>query len=532
MPALTARLTPLVKRVAGAVKAGQPGADGLRAAAEAAYGALQAGDLAAAGQGADNLERLLGGPAAATGGTSAFPSPAGPAALTKDLASLVKRIAPAVAADPACQATLPGLAMKAHACLKSGDAAGAAAGIEALRQALNAPAATGGVPGPGQAGPPPGGPAASPGADAPSPGRNLLADAMMQGVDQAQAARQADGRPEGVQVAQMRGAITHGVAASLPPAAGLGQGRSTGAPPSLSQNIAKRFERMQRRNRATLDEVGRGSPGLAAARVLGLEPYPPEVEDGYPPVPVRAPQTDAAPSAAPASPNPTGARVGTGPLRLPEATPAGPAAVASTDGAGTTQVRAGGAAALTALDPSWAGALGRPGPAAAPLAPTPEGFDARPGAGRPAVVGTPLPNRQVVPSHTGSPPVTVNPGDLREGFPALQPQGPTILTLWGDGAPETVHQGQQDKHVPNTNNHIPGRSVLTGDAQKLLDTYSGKGQPVGKPLRGQPGFREQFDTGNQIIGTFNDSRTGTSVSTTRGTIHYSKDGAHIVPARP
>ena len=82
-----------------------------------------------------------------------------------------------------------------------------------------------------------------------------------------------------------------------------------------------------------------------------------------------------------------------------------------------------------ALEPAWAGALDRPDPAAPPLALPPEGFDIHPDAGKPTVVSTPLPDAALVPNHTGSPPVTVNPGDLREEFPALQPQGPTIMDM-------------------------------------------------------------------------------------------------------
>jgi len=194
VPALKARLTPLVKRVAGAVKAGQPGAERLLAAAEAAYGALQAGDLAAAGHGADALERLLGGPAApagtaaAAGGTPAPASSAGAAPATvgsagpgtpvpggtgqaapsragafkEELAGLVQRVAPTMAADPSRRAPLLKLAKHATARFHAGDEAGAKAGIEALRMALAAapfrPAAP--RPGPartqGLATPPPG----------------------------------------------------------------------------------------------------------------------------------------------------------------------------------------------------------------------------------------------------------------------------------------------------------------------------------------------------------------------------------------
>ncbi|MCY8370446.1 polymorphic toxin type 50 domain-containing protein [Bacillus haynesii] len=43
--------------------------------------------------------------------------------------------------------------------------------------------------------------------------------------------------------------------------------------------------------------------------------------------------------------------------------------------------------------------------------------------------------------------------------------------------------------------------------------------------------REVVDFG-QKIGKAYDMKTGKYIETTRGTIHYSKDGAHIVPAKP
>jgi len=189
VPMLEARLTSLVKRVSGVVRAGQPGAKALQAAAQAAYGALRSGDLAAAGQGADTLERLLGsGAAGGPPASTSLASPAGavpetaraalpdaatagagapgsggtsqddigqngmacPGALKDELTGLAKRIAPAVAADPSCKELLLKLANQANACLKSGDAAGAAVGIRALRKAMPLPAAV--VGGPAKAG--------------------------------------------------------------------------------------------------------------------------------------------------------------------------------------------------------------------------------------------------------------------------------------------------------------------------------------------------------------------------------------------
>ena len=60
-------------------------------------------------------------------------------------------------------------------------------------------------------------------------------------------------------------------------------------------------------------------------------------------------------------------------------------------------------------------------------------------------------------------------------------------------------------------------------AQKLINKYSGKGQRVGN--------KERVDFG-RVIGEYVDAKTGKSYKTTRGIIHYSKDGTHIVPSKP
>ena len=86
--------------------------------------------------------------------------------------------------------------------------------------------------------------------------------------------------------------------------------------------------------------------------------------------------------------------------------------------------------------------------------------------------------------------------------------------------------GKQGKHIPGHNNFIPGRSPLTHkNPQSLLDNFAGKGQPVGKVPRGQPGFKERVDFG-EVIGEVGGNPT------TKGIIHHSKNGAHIVPANP
>ncbi|ATH94560.1 T7SS effector LXG polymorphic toxin [Bacillus glycinifermentans] len=102
-----------------------------------------------------------------------------------------------------------------------------------------------------------------------------------------------------------------------------------------------------------------------------------------------------------------------------------------------------------------------------------------------------------------------------------------------NGFPAKVKPGAQEKHIPGTPNYKQEvangkkKSIFYGDnkkAQELLDKYAGKGEIL-------KNGREVVDFG-QKIGKAYDMKTGKYIETTRGTIHYSKDGAHIVPAKP
>jgi len=94
-----------------------------------------------------------------------------------------------------------------------------------------------------------------------------------------------------------------------------------------------------------------------------------------------------------------------------------------------------------------------------------------------------------------------------------------------------VHTGQQDKHIPGTNNYNQEiakgkyRSILSENPQQLLDDYAGTGQSIGTT-------KERVDFG-KVIGKYYDEATGTYTETTKGIIHYNSKGkAHIIPARP
>ncbi len=94
-----------------------------------------------------------------------------------------------------------------------------------------------------------------------------------------------------------------------------------------------------------------------------------------------------------------------------------------------------------------------------------------------------------------------------------------------------VNQGQQDKHIPGTNNYKvelqkgQNRSILEANPQELLDNYAGKGVRLSES-------RERVNFG-KIIGQYYDRATNTYIPTTNGIIHYKANGtAHIVPAKP
>lgn len=90
-----------------------------------------------------------------------------------------------------------------------------------------------------------------------------------------------------------------------------------------------------------------------------------------------------------------------------------------------------------------------------------------------------------------------------------------------------IHPGKQGKHIPGHNNYQEGKSIFEGsldDAQQLVNDFSGKGVRISDS-------KERVDFG-QIIGQYVDPTTGESFDTTVGIIHYSKNGSHIVPAKP
>lgn len=95
------------------------------------------------------------------------------------------------------------------------------------------------------------------------------------------------------------------------------------------------------------------------------------------------------------------------------------------------------------------------------------------------------------------------------------------------GFTTAIHFGKQAKHLPGQPNHDSSKSTITigiQELQRLVELKAGTGRREGKN-------KEVVDFGS-IIGLFRATASGPGVPTTVGTIHYSKTGAHVVPARP
>jgi hypothetical protein len=122
---------------------------------------------------------------------------------------------------------------------------------------------------------------------------------------------------------------------------------------------------------------------------------------------------------------------------------------------------------------------------------------------------------------------------LRQIMPGKPSDGLVLPELAEPKRPITteVLPGHQGKHIVGSPNYDPTRSTLTADPKALLERFSGRGTQVGRIPVGKPGSREVFDAGNETIGIWR-NEDGLSAPTSRGTIHYAKRGAHIVPATP
>ena len=140
--AFNARLAALLPRIKAALATAAPAAQDIKLRASEAGALARQRDHAGANAVLDLVEKLLGELQGAPDGTNAVP-PANVNALPAELASLVRQIPGIACTQPQRLESLKALAGKAAAVLKSGDAAAAAAAVQALREAVAlAPAKT------------------------------------------------------------------------------------------------------------------------------------------------------------------------------------------------------------------------------------------------------------------------------------------------------------------------------------------------------------------------------------------------------
>ena len=98
--------------------------------------------------------------------------------------------------------------------------------------------------------------------------------------------------------------------------------------------------------------------------------------------------------------------------------------------------------------------------------------------------------------------------------------------------PKILNRGHQNKHIKDSKGYIPGRSYIYGDidtAQKLIDQYHGSGKLVFSDS-GVWQHKELIQS-NDVIGVAIDPLTGEETETRCFTIHYGKNGTHIVPRK-
>lgn len=95
-----------------------------------------------------------------------------------------------------------------------------------------------------------------------------------------------------------------------------------------------------------------------------------------------------------------------------------------------------------------------------------------------------------------------------------------------------IEEGKQGKHILGHKNYKEGRSYLKvseAEAQQLVDQYAGTGQ-IKRDSKGR-WTNKEFVSADHTIGVVVDAGTGEEMETSRFSIHYSKNGVHIVPRK-
>lgn len=100
--------------------------------------------------------------------------------------------------------------------------------------------------------------------------------------------------------------------------------------------------------------------------------------------------------------------------------------------------------------------------------------------------------------------------------------------------PLTVHEDKQGKHIKGHKNFTDDKSYLAVDtveegiklSQEIVEKYHGKGKLIYN--KNKENIKEKVET-DKIVGFVFSKQLNKWVSTKAVTIHYSKNGTHIVP---
>ncbi|WP_081732745.1 polymorphic toxin type 50 domain-containing protein [Blautia producta] len=104
--------------------------------------------------------------------------------------------------------------------------------------------------------------------------------------------------------------------------------------------------------------------------------------------------------------------------------------------------------------------------------------------------------------------------------------------IQSDVTNKLIESGKQGKHIIGHNNYVKGRSYLTvslEEAQRLVYKYAGTGEL--KRDRFGKWTNKEFVSAEKDVGVVVDPQTGEEFVTSRFSIHYSKNGTHIVPRK-
>lgn len=125
-----------------------------------------------------------------------------------------------------------------------------------------------------------------------------------------------------------------------------------------------------------------------------------------------------------------------------------------------------------------------------------------------------------------------NKGDTLQNFKIYEKDDKLKKKIVSGEIPVKIDLGKQGKHIKGHNNYSDGKSYLTIDeneTQKLVEKYAGTGSF--KRDRNDKWTNKEFITSDKVIGYIVDPVTGVEMPTSRFSIHYSKNGVHIVPRK-